>query len=82
MKVVCLTLETLGPHVEGSKDVPTGDWPVVGSTYTVDDTMRHEGILFYSLVELPLDWHDARNFAPISSIDETELIAQREGVEV
>jgi len=57
-----------------------------GDIYTVIDQMSWKGSVNYKLMEIPDEgrvefWYNALLFVPLSSIDETELAAAREGVE-
>ena len=76
MQVMCISHET----------VP-GDWrpyderdPAIGETCTVVHSYYHssDGALVYDLAGYEVWSYNARNFAPLSDIDETELIKQRE----
>lgn len=76
MKVMCI--------IEGDKNLPA--WPIVGEMYTVIEAMPHYKLvwgsnrsdIYYILAEMGEEYcYNSRLFAPLSDIDETELINEK-----
>jgi len=79
MKVICIKGDDL-KEVDG-RNSPSDPKLVEGRTYTVLSIEIYKGNRFYILEELPQDccFHEKR-FIPLSSIDETELVNEKEQV--
>lgn len=81
MRVLCIhggkrTVSSTGSHVEGPI-------PVVGNYYIVISDIVNDDELFYELAEFPrttdrIDYFSSKMFAVPSSIDETEIVKERE----
>jgi hypothetical protein len=81
MKVICIYGVKKGDlnHSNPSFPAPKYDEIYEGEIYTVLSSITWEGHLVYSLEERRPDaLYSADCFAPISDIDETELIKERE----
>lgn len=77
MKVMCIN-DTIH-EMTGNKFMPKLR---IGETYTVVDETEYRGHFFYLLLEF-IDpnfkyWYEKEQFIPLSNIDETELIKERE----
>lgn len=53
---------------------------VFGETYTVVEAFRLEGVDYYSFEEVWDNYFDQRAFAPVSTIDETEMIRENQNI--
>jgi hypothetical protein len=81
MKVICTT------HENFSGIAQNRDCPDIGDIVTVIGESIHKGVSVYYFQEWqsPLSqkeiWgYDKRNYSPLSGIDETELVKEREEV--
>lgn len=70
MKVLCINQNWI-------KKVGSEPEPICGHIYTVIDCQEWYGHDYYRLEELPV-WADSAHFSPLSDIDETELVNERE----
>lgn len=77
MKVMCITKKTIGDSLSPTMGVTGLPTPNEGDIVTVIGGVYDTGILFYEFQEYKNRFLDSRNFAPLSSIDETELIKER-----
>lgn len=75
MKVMCIDGEWKGTAIGK---------PAFGVIYTVIDSVKSQGIVWYELAEFPpdrrgrRDHYESKAFIPLSDIDETELVKERE----
>lgn len=86
MSVLCIHSGTKWLDQQGNQvDPDVGPSPTEGECYNVVDIFTFTEGPYYQLAEIPptsthtfIFWHEM--FVPVSDIDETELIRQREGV--
>lgn len=71
MKVICID-NTTGPDSELPVDL------IMGKIYTVVDSRNHRNILWYELEGRPHSEYSSDGFAPLSDIDEMEILNKQE----
>lgn len=86
MRVLCINGSNVGyigkMSLTGTKWVATSkDIVIEGEIYTVTGTWPYEGKLFYELAERPPECvYLSTRFIPLSDIEETELVNNKEEV--
>lgn len=83
LKVICINgvnIGDLGKNDDGSPGFATKDHVIYeGCIYTVIEEVEQFGVIRYILLEKGLDAsYNRKMFIPLSDIDETELIKERE----
>jgi len=76
MKVICIKVNRTN-----DQDITDIPHPELGETVTVIDTDDKYGEHFYQLHEYPCYkgqrlWYNSTSFAPLSNLDETELVTE------